>query len=148
MLLWFFLYSLQAFAVLRHHQGGKLMILILPDDAVERQKLGVNKERTTVALKGFIWSISPVRKWVWSCFNQKLFNLYTSWGNQMKFVCTMWINCGEEKWRRENETSTWWYCLLWHYILKAKMERIFWQTDWCGNCNTYPIKDNFKFSSQ
>ena len=29
-----------------HHQ--------LPDDAVERRKLGVNKERTTVALKGFI----------------------------------------------------------------------------------------------
>ena len=27
---------------------------ILPDDAVERRKLGVNKERTTVALKGFI----------------------------------------------------------------------------------------------
>ena len=26
----------------------------LPDDAVERRKLGVNKERTTVALKGFI----------------------------------------------------------------------------------------------
>ena len=24
------------------------------DDAVERRKLGVNKERTTVALKGFI----------------------------------------------------------------------------------------------
>ena len=30
------------------------------DDAVERQKLGVNKERTTVALKGFIWSISHI----------------------------------------------------------------------------------------
>ena len=28
--------------------------LQLPDDAVERRKLGVNKERTTVALKGFI----------------------------------------------------------------------------------------------
>ena len=28
--------------------------IILPDDAVERQKLGVNKERTTVSLKGFI----------------------------------------------------------------------------------------------
>ena len=25
-----------------------------PDDAVERRKLGVNKERTTVTLKGFI----------------------------------------------------------------------------------------------
>ena len=31
---------------------------VLPDDAVERRKLGVNKERTTEALKGFIWSIS------------------------------------------------------------------------------------------
>ena len=31
----------------RHHH-------LLPDDAVERRKLGVNKERTTVALKGFI----------------------------------------------------------------------------------------------
>ena len=28
--------------------------IVLPDDAVERRKLGVNKERTTVALKGFI----------------------------------------------------------------------------------------------
>ena len=28
--------------------------IIIPDDAVERRKLGVNKERTTVALKGFI----------------------------------------------------------------------------------------------
>ena len=28
--------------------------IMLPDDAVERRKLGVNKERTTVALKGFI----------------------------------------------------------------------------------------------
>ena len=27
---------------------------LLPDDAIERRKLGVNKERTTVALKGFI----------------------------------------------------------------------------------------------
>ena len=41
-----------SFAILQHHH--------LPDDAVERQKLGVNKERTTVALKGFIWSISHI----------------------------------------------------------------------------------------
>ena len=34
------------------------------DDAVERRKLGVNKERTTVALKGFIWSISHKNKLV------------------------------------------------------------------------------------
>ena len=29
----------------RHHQGGKLMTLNLPDDAVEWRKLRVNKER-------------------------------------------------------------------------------------------------------
>ena len=34
-----------AFAILRS---------IIPDDAVERRKFRVNKERTTVALKGFI----------------------------------------------------------------------------------------------
>ena len=34
--------------------------IMIPDDAVERRKLGVNKERTTVALKGFIWSISHI----------------------------------------------------------------------------------------
>ena len=32
----------------------------LLDDAVEQQKLGMNKEWTTVALKGFIWSISNI----------------------------------------------------------------------------------------
>ena len=31
-----------------------VVVFLLPDDAVERRKLGVNKERTTVALKGFI----------------------------------------------------------------------------------------------
>ena len=29
-------------------------LYVIPDDAIERQKLGVNKERTTVALKGCI----------------------------------------------------------------------------------------------
>ena len=42
-----FRHSMASSGIIRgHHQ--------LPDDAVERQKLGVNKERTTVALKGFI----------------------------------------------------------------------------------------------
>ena len=34
--------------------------IMIPDDAIERWKLGVNKERTTVALKDFIWSISHI----------------------------------------------------------------------------------------
>ena len=43
-----------------HSELSLFYSIMIPDDAVERRKLGVNKERTTVALKGFIWSISHI----------------------------------------------------------------------------------------
>ena len=55
-----FLHTSHAARKMFHILSAKLpkhvfvVVFLLPDDAVERRKLGVNKERTTVALKGFI----------------------------------------------------------------------------------------------
>ena len=43
-----------SFAIIISTITQRIYFIVLPDDAVERRKLGVNKERTTVALKGFI----------------------------------------------------------------------------------------------
>ena len=37
-----------------HSELSPFYGIMIPDDAVEQRKLGVNKERTTVPLKGFI----------------------------------------------------------------------------------------------
>ena len=74
------------------------------DDTVERRKLGVNKERTTVALKGFIWSISHIKKLILVIIIEtyddlrKMRNQFECWGlnffKQMNKVIGFLRNCG------------------------------------------------------
>ena len=69
--------------------------IIRDHDAVERRKLGVNKERTAVALKGFIWSISHIL-WIAHCRRWSLLRRVTRMAGEgiKRSLILMHIRCG------------------------------------------------------